>query len=41
MNLVIENHKLFKRCAGVFQVENISHSTPIDRIYDSIKLLSD
>lgn len=41
MSLGIQNHKMYKRCLQVFQIENISHSTPIDRIYESIKLISD
>lgn len=37
----IPHHKMYKRCAQVYQLENLSRETPLDQVYEHIKLIFD
>ena len=41
LSIEIENSKMYKKCGQIFQIENLSHSSILDKIYDNIKLVSE
>ena len=36
-----KNNKMYKKCSQIFQIENLSHSSVLDKIYDNIKFVSE